>query len=145
MQPSPTTEKPSFWHSKSNTSTASSNHRSLLNENEPFNISRESFDSYRRSFVRARRRCASCADWKTHRRTGYFRPLSHPRVSRPTDAPVARYPPVTRHSALTRHPTLARRAPFSGPTAVVVARAPPRKRRQPRARGRRLRGRRTER
>ncbi|KAI4208992.1 MAG: hypothetical protein LQ351_008034 [Letrouitia transgressa] len=29
----------------------SSNHRSLLNENEPFSISRESFDSYRRSFV----------------------------------------------------------------------------------------------
>ncbi|KAL9604522.1 MAG: hypothetical protein Q9219_000487 [cf. Caloplaca sp. 3 TL-2023] len=28
----------------------SSNHRSLLNENEPFSISRESFESYRRSF-----------------------------------------------------------------------------------------------
>ncbi|KAJ8606979.1 hypothetical protein MRB53_040576 [Persea americana] len=31
--------------------TTSSNHRSLINENEQFNISRESFDSYRRSFV----------------------------------------------------------------------------------------------
>ncbi|KAF2019029.1 hypothetical protein BU24DRAFT_405748 [Aaosphaeria arxii CBS 175.79] len=50
LPPSPTTEKPAFWHSKSNASTTSSNHRSLLNENEPFNISRESFDSYRRSF-----------------------------------------------------------------------------------------------
>ena len=30
----------------------SSNHRSMLNENEPFSISRESFESYRRSFVR---------------------------------------------------------------------------------------------
>ncbi|KAI4129377.1 MAG: hypothetical protein LQ347_003802 [Umbilicaria vellea] len=28
----------------------SSNHRSMLSENEPFSISRESFDSYRRSF-----------------------------------------------------------------------------------------------
>ncbi|KAF2761636.1 hypothetical protein EJ05DRAFT_496539 [Pseudovirgaria hyperparasitica] len=50
LPPSPT-EKKSFWGSRSNTSTtSSSNHRSLLNENEPFNISRESFDSYRRSF-----------------------------------------------------------------------------------------------
>jgi hypothetical protein len=50
LPPSPQTEKPAFWHSKSNTSTTSSNHRSLLSENEPFSISRESFDSYRRSF-----------------------------------------------------------------------------------------------
>ncbi|KAF2131742.1 hypothetical protein P153DRAFT_286469 [Dothidotthia symphoricarpi CBS 119687] len=50
LPPSPTQEKPAFWHSKSNTSTTSSNHRSMLSENEPFNISRESFDSYRRSF-----------------------------------------------------------------------------------------------
>lgn len=49
LPPSPP-EKPSFWHSRSNVSTASSNHRSLLSENEPFSISRESFDSYRRSF-----------------------------------------------------------------------------------------------
>ncbi|RAR09398.1 Family 51 glycoside hydrolase [Stemphylium lycopersici] len=49
-QPSPQNEKPTFWHSKSNVSTTSSNHRSLLSETEPFNISRESFDSYRRSF-----------------------------------------------------------------------------------------------
>lgn len=50
LPPSPQQEKPTFWHSKSNVSTTSSNHRSLLSENEPFNISRESFDSYRRSF-----------------------------------------------------------------------------------------------
>jgi len=50
LPPSPQQEKPSFWHSKSNVSTTSSNHRSLLAETEPFNISRESFDSYRRSF-----------------------------------------------------------------------------------------------
>ncbi|KAF2276088.1 uncharacterized protein EI97DRAFT_473979 [Westerdykella ornata] len=49
LPPSPI-EKPTFWHSRSNTSTTSSNHRSLLSENEPFNISRESFESYRRSF-----------------------------------------------------------------------------------------------
>ncbi|KAL9071645.1 MAG: hypothetical protein Q9161_004070 [Pseudevernia consocians] len=46
--PSPP-EKKSFWQ-KSPTSTMSSNHRSMINENEPFSISRESFDSYRRSF-----------------------------------------------------------------------------------------------
>ncbi|KAH7388676.1 hypothetical protein BKA66DRAFT_55553 [Pyrenochaeta sp. MPI-SDFR-AT-0127] len=50
LPPSPHQEKPTFWHSKSNISTTSSNHRSLLSENEPFSISRESFDSYRRSF-----------------------------------------------------------------------------------------------
>ncbi|KAL1654581.1 hypothetical protein SLS61_002770 [Didymella pomorum] len=50
LPPSPQQEKPTFWHSKSNVSTTSSNHRSLLAETEPFNISRESFDSYRRSF-----------------------------------------------------------------------------------------------
>ncbi|KAF1953369.1 hypothetical protein CC80DRAFT_518239 [Byssothecium circinans] len=50
LPPSPTQEKPSFWHSKSSTSTTSSNHRSLLSENEPFSISRESFECYRRSF-----------------------------------------------------------------------------------------------
>lgn len=49
-QPSPT-EKKSFWH-RTPTSTTSSNHRSVFSENEPFSISRESFESYRRSFVR---------------------------------------------------------------------------------------------
>ncbi|KAL1306908.1 hypothetical protein AAFC00_005551 [Neodothiora populina] len=49
LPPSPT-ERKNFWSTKSNTSSNSSNHRSVLNENEPFNISRESFDSYRRSF-----------------------------------------------------------------------------------------------
>ncbi|KAL1985757.1 hypothetical protein VTN96DRAFT_7379 [Rasamsonia emersonii] len=48
LPPSPP-EKQSFWHRYTNSS-ASSNHRSLVNENEPFSISRESFDSYRRSF-----------------------------------------------------------------------------------------------
>lgn len=50
VPPSPPNEKRSFWTSSSR-STTSSNHRSVFNENEPFNISRESFDSYRRSFV----------------------------------------------------------------------------------------------
>ncbi|KAL6717944.1 Pumilio y domain member 6 [Lecanora helva] len=48
LPPSPP-EKKSFW-ARSPTSTMSSNHRSMLNENEPFSISRESFESYRRSF-----------------------------------------------------------------------------------------------
>ncbi|KAL2003568.1 hypothetical protein VTN02DRAFT_3351 [Thermoascus thermophilus] len=48
LPPSPP-EKQSFWHRYPG-STGSSKHRSLVNENEPFSISRESFDSYRRSF-----------------------------------------------------------------------------------------------
>lgn len=63
LPPSPPQEKPSFWHTKSNGSLASSNHRSLLNENEPFNISRESFESYRRSFdISARSPVPECLD-----------------------------------------------------------------------------------
>ncbi|KAL8700584.1 MAG: hypothetical protein Q9224_000900 [Gallowayella concinna] len=49
LPPSPP-EKKSFWSRSPTSSTISSNHRSLLNENEPFSISRESFESYRRSF-----------------------------------------------------------------------------------------------
>lgn len=49
IQPSPP-ERPSFWTASSSRSTTSSKSRSLFDENEPFNISRESFDSYRRSF-----------------------------------------------------------------------------------------------
>ncbi|PWY83148.1 hypothetical protein BO94DRAFT_536628 [Aspergillus sclerotioniger CBS 115572] len=46
--PSPP-EKPGFWR-KYPGSPRSSHHRDLVDENEPFSISRESFDSYRRSF-----------------------------------------------------------------------------------------------
>jgi len=50
LPPSPA-EKKSFWGTASSRSTTSSSlHRCAFNENEPFNISRESFDSYRRSF-----------------------------------------------------------------------------------------------
>jgi len=50
LPPSPP-EKKSFWHkSPTGKSTTSSHHRSTLAENEPFSISRESFESYRRSF-----------------------------------------------------------------------------------------------
>ncbi|KAF1984692.1 hypothetical protein K402DRAFT_395391 [Aulographum hederae CBS 113979] len=49
LPPSPT-EKKSFWGSRSSTS-SSSGYRNALSENsECFSISRESFDSYRRSF-----------------------------------------------------------------------------------------------
>ncbi|RDW76403.1 uncharacterized protein DSM5745_06395 [Aspergillus mulundensis] len=48
LPPSPP-EKESFWR-KYPGSKSSSNHRNLVDENEPFSISRESFDSYRRSF-----------------------------------------------------------------------------------------------
>lgn len=45
----PPDEKRSFWR-RYPKSSSSSNHRNLVDENEPFSISRESFDSYRRSF-----------------------------------------------------------------------------------------------
>ncbi|KAF9889194.1 hypothetical protein FE257_007507 [Aspergillus nanangensis] len=48
IPPSPP-EKQSVWR-KYPGSSRSSNHRNLVNEDEPFSISRESFDSYRRSF-----------------------------------------------------------------------------------------------
>ncbi|KAF3384745.1 hypothetical protein F1880_002295 [Penicillium rolfsii] len=48
LPPSPP-EKQSFWHRYPG-SNRSTNHRDLVDENEPFSISRESFDSYRRSF-----------------------------------------------------------------------------------------------
>ncbi|CAG8380128.1 unnamed protein product [Penicillium salamii] len=48
LPPSPP-EKPSFWRRYPGSNKAS-NHRDLVDENEPFSISRESFDSYRRSF-----------------------------------------------------------------------------------------------
>jgi len=50
--PPPPVHKPGFWQTRSNSSLASSNHRSIFSDAEPFNMSRESFDSYRRSFVR---------------------------------------------------------------------------------------------
>ncbi|KAJ5226799.1 uncharacterized protein N7469_006805 [Penicillium citrinum] len=49
LPPSPP-EKQSFWHRYPGSSRSSNNHRDLVDENEPFSISRESFDSYRRSF-----------------------------------------------------------------------------------------------
>ncbi|KAL3480231.1 hypothetical protein BJX99DRAFT_254825 [Aspergillus californicus] len=49
LPPSPP-EKESFWRKYPGMSRSSSNHRNLVDENEPFSISRESFDSYRRSF-----------------------------------------------------------------------------------------------
>ncbi|KAJ5382942.1 hypothetical protein N7517_000853 [Penicillium concentricum] len=48
LPPSPP-ERPSFWRRYPG-SNKSINHRDLVDENEPFSISRESFDSYRRSF-----------------------------------------------------------------------------------------------
>jgi len=49
--PPPAPEKRSyFWHSRSTSSIASSQQRSVFSDAEPFNMSRESFDSYRRSF-----------------------------------------------------------------------------------------------
>ncbi|KAL4774947.1 hypothetical protein BDW60DRAFT_204872 [Aspergillus nidulans var. acristatus] len=48
LPPSPP-ERESFW-SRYPGKRSSSNHRNLVDENEPFSISRESFDSYRRSF-----------------------------------------------------------------------------------------------
>jgi len=49
LPPSPP-EKKSFWPRRSNPSNAPTNTTGSLGEIEPFSISRESFDSYRRSF-----------------------------------------------------------------------------------------------
>ncbi|KAK5278396.1 hypothetical protein LTR40_009207, partial [Exophiala xenobiotica] len=49
LPPSPT-EKESFWSKAKSPVTTASNHRQCFNDNEPFSISRESFESYRRSF-----------------------------------------------------------------------------------------------
>lgn len=55
LPPSPT-EKKNFWGTTASRSTTSSSlHRCAFDENEQFNISRESFDSYRRSFVSSSR------------------------------------------------------------------------------------------
>jgi hypothetical protein len=116
-QPSPPNTKPTFWHSKSNVSTASSNHRSLLSENEPFSISRESFDSYRRSFV-----CSRFYDSMRYPAniTGHLRTVTHPRqCPRDVPPPIARRAPLRRHQALSRCPPLARHA------ALLNATAPP--------------------
>jgi len=48
LPPSPT-ERPSFWSTKS-PSSSSTHHRLCFNDAEAFTISRESFESYRRSF-----------------------------------------------------------------------------------------------
>lgn len=51
LPPSPTAKK-TFWGTASSRSTTSSSvHRCAFNEGDQFSISRESFDSYRRSFV----------------------------------------------------------------------------------------------
>jgi hypothetical protein len=114
-QPSPQHEKPMFWHSKSNTSTTSSNHRSLLAENEPFSISRESFDSYRRSFV-----CLATSGEDPANRSGHLRALSHPRQY-PRDLP----PSVARCAPLRRYQTFPRCPPFARHAALVNAATPP--------------------
>jgi len=49
LPPSPT-ERPSFWSKAKSPPSSSSNHRICFNDSEPFSISRESFESYRRSF-----------------------------------------------------------------------------------------------
>lgn len=70
QQPSPP-ERKSFWQ---RTTSSTSSHRGMLSDNEPFSISRESFESYRRSFVRPSTNASGepaliCA-------VGYIRPLS---------------------------------------------------------------------
>ncbi|KAE8348052.1 hypothetical protein BDV28DRAFT_144442 [Aspergillus coremiiformis] len=61
LPPSPP-EKQSFWHRYPGSNKSSNNHRDLVDENEPFSISRESFDSYRRSFDISARSPVSYSD-----------------------------------------------------------------------------------
>jgi len=80
-QPSPPAKERSFF-SRSSTSTSYSTHRSIQNENEPFNISRESFDSYRRSFDISARAPISIYD--TPPRQSLDSRRLHSRSSRPS-------------------------------------------------------------
>ncbi|PGH14174.1 hypothetical protein AJ80_06043 [Polytolypa hystricis UAMH7299] len=84
LPPSPT-ERKGFWSRSS--SRRGSHHRNLVNENEPFSISRESFDSYRRSFDISARSPISQSD------TGASRTSLDSRFSRFT-------PSLTPHSTI---------------------------------------------
>ncbi|PYH44489.1 uncharacterized protein BP01DRAFT_357793 [Aspergillus saccharolyticus JOP 1030-1] len=90
LPPSPP-EKQSFWP-KYPGSPKSSHHRDLVNENEPFSISRESFDSYRRSFDISARSPVCYTDALPSRTS------LDSRVSRMTS------PPSTLHTGLCRQP-----------------------------------------
>ncbi|KAF5859331.1 hypothetical protein ETB97_002993 [Aspergillus alliaceus] len=61
LPPSPP-EKQNFWRRYPGSNRSSNNHRDLVDENEPFSISRESFDSYRRSFDISARSPVSYSD-----------------------------------------------------------------------------------
>ncbi|KAI1616597.1 hypothetical protein EDD37DRAFT_70529 [Exophiala viscosa] len=74
LPPSPT-ERPSFWAKTKSPSTTSS-HRLCFNDNEPFSISRESFESYRRSFDISGRSPILQADSFTSRSSMDSRPSS---------------------------------------------------------------------
>ncbi|MCJ1245050.1 hypothetical protein MMC30_002251 [Trapelia coarctata] len=80
LPPSPP-DKKSFWR-RTPTSTTSSSHRSALSENEPFSISRESFDSYRRSFDISARSPITHADTPTSARQSLDSSLRSPRTPR---------------------------------------------------------------
>ncbi|PYH87280.1 hypothetical protein BO82DRAFT_349791 [Aspergillus uvarum CBS 121591] len=90
LPPSPP-EKQSFWP-KYPGSPKSSHHRDLVDENEPFSISRESFDSYRRSFDISARSPVCYTDALPSRTS------LDSRVSRMTS------PPSTLHTGLCRQP-----------------------------------------
>jgi len=82
IPPSPPPKDRSFF-SRSSTSTSHSTHRTVSTENEPFNISRESFDSYRRSFDISARSPISVYDTPT-RQSLDSRRILHSESSRPS-------------------------------------------------------------
>ncbi|KAI9784526.1 MAG: hypothetical protein M1816_000792 [Peltula sp. TS41687] len=86
LPPSPPPEKTGFW-SRSHSSTTSSNHRSMLSENGPFNISRESFESYRRSFDISARSPVPQSDAIPSRHSVDSRSARLPTPRRHTDQP----------------------------------------------------------
>ncbi|KAL4874815.1 hypothetical protein BJY04DRAFT_203116 [Aspergillus karnatakaensis] len=90
LPPSPP-EKESFWSRKyPGMSRSSSNHRNLVDENEPFSISRESFDSYRRSFDISARSPVTYADAMPSRTSldSRFSRMSSTSVQRLNERPV---------------------------------------------------------
>jgi len=124
LPPSPP-DKRSFWR-RTPTSTTSSSHRSALSENEPFSISRESFDSYRRSFVRS----AQLSPPRTfpiqshHNRPRTLPPLLPPiRFPSPPLTPTRTSPPVPQSRTPTPPPQPAN--PSTPLSALPAPRAPP--------------------
>ncbi|KAI9886437.1 MAG: Mitochondrial ATPase complex subunit atp10 [Watsoniomyces obsoletus] len=89
LPPSPPPERTGFW-GRSHSVTGTTNHRALLGENAPFSISRESFESYRRSF-------------DISARSPVMQPMTPPRHSE--DSRTRRMPSLRSSHSVSQEPT----------------------------------------